>query len=136
MNPITRKHNILAAVGSALFLAAALIAPRPHEAHAAAEAGARNLVVWSSTYTATIETASTTAKTGAVLGSIIISSAVPRATFIVYDSSDATTTDKEVLANVSCESVGTYVFNVGADIGLSYAAAGNCKATITFLKSK
>jgi hypothetical protein len=130
------KKNILAGAASLLFLVAALIAPRPQQAHAAAEAGGRNLVVWSSTYTATVETASTTAKTGAVFGSVVITSVTHMAAFIVYDSSDATTSGKEVLANVSCAVPGTYVFDVGVDLGISYASSGGCKATMTFLKSK
>lgn len=133
MNPRTRKHNVLAAVGTAALMAVLLFTPRPRVAQAAAQAGERNAVLYKSTFTQTVETASVTARAGGALGVIIISSAVPRASFIVYDSSDATTADKEVLANVSCESVGTYVYNVGVDIGLTYAAAGNCKATMTFL---
>lgn len=130
------KKNILAGAATLLFLVAALIAPRPQDAHAADELGVRNQVVWSSTYTATIETASTTAKGGAVLGSVIISSITHGAAFIVYDSSDAATSGREVLANISCVTPGTYVYNVGVDLGLSYASTGGCKATMTFLKKR
>lgn len=106
---------------------------RPLEANS--QYGEKNLVIYKSTYTATADVAQhiVGANGGAILGSVIISSVGSSGSIIVYDSSNTTTSGREILANISANSVGQYRFDVEADLGLTYTTAGIGAVTVTYL---
>lgn len=140
MNSRIVKQNVLAAVGTAVLIAALILAPRPQTAEAGTSWGARNNIVYLSSNVVVSETCKLPASgPGSVMGSVIISSPTAGgATIEVYDSSDTLnlTTAKESMIRVSCSQVGVYPLDVEADFGLAYVSSGTCKAVLKWLDHK
>lgn len=94
--------------------------------------------IYKSTFTVTNEATQHIpgANGGAVLGCVHATKATASSTFDVWDSSNATTTDREKLGSFSGAAIGSWCINVEADLGLTYTTTNAGSWTITYLEHR
>jgi hypothetical protein len=74
-----------------------------------------------------------------VLHCVIVSSAAALTTFTVYDSSNTTTTGRNILLNITASASGPlpeYCMDIETTYGISYVAVGQINAMLTYLDNK
>ena len=95
-------------------------------------------VIYKSTNVAAAESIVNLYSGRAVVHCVILSSAVAGANFTVYDSSDTTTSGRNILINIytAANPVPQYCLDVETTYGISIIAVGTLNAVLTYLENK